>query len=77
MTPVDATAARDFLEALVAGFSVLGGVMAYWSGFRAAQAYARGLPADELAYQVNAGIAEGFTAGSPLAICALMLMGWT
>ncbi|HEX9966976.1 MAG TPA: hypothetical protein VGB06_03420 [Solirubrobacterales bacterium] len=77
MTPIDAAAARDFLEAVVAGFSVLGGAMAYSSGFSAAQAVAQNQPADVLAHAINEGIAEGFRWGSQTAVFALMIMVWT
>lgn len=77
MVPVDATATRDFLEALVAGFSILGGFMAYPSGFLAAHALALGLPPEALAHQINLGIARGFLSGSPVAVFALMIMAWT
>jgi hypothetical protein len=77
MVPVDPTATRDFLEAIVAGFSILGGMMAYWSGYGAAQARAQGLSADLLADWINEGIADGFTWGWPMATAALMIMVWT
>lgn len=77
VTPVDATAARDFLEALIAGAAVLGGAMAYCSGYGAAQARAQGLPADLLAHCINEGLADGFTWGWPVALSALMIMVWT
>lgn len=77
MAPIDAAAARDFLEAMVAGFSVLGGVMAYTSGFRAAQALLLGLPPEVVAYRINEGIARGFLSGALLAVFALIIMVWT
>jgi hypothetical protein len=77
MALIDPTSARDFLEATVAAFSVLGGVMAYRSGFSAAQALAFGLPPDVLANQINEGIALGFLWGSPPAMGALIIMVWT
>lgn len=49
------------MEAIVTAFSVLGGGMAYWSGFAAAQALADGETPDALAYAVDRGIAEAFT----------------
>jgi hypothetical protein len=77
MPAFDAATARDFLEATVAGFSVLGGFMAYMSGFRAAQALVLGQSPEVLAHQVNLGIARGFLSGSPLAVFALIIMVWT
>jgi len=77
MPLIDATTAREFLEGIVAAFSVLGGTMAYMSGFRAAPAFLLGLPPEALAHGVNEGVALGFLGGSPFAIFALMIMTWT
>ncbi len=74
MTFVDPTSARDFLEAAVAAFSVLGGTMAYWSGYAAAAAQHR--PAEVLSHQINLGIAEGFRWGSLGALMALIITAW-
>lgn len=77
MTPIDAAAAREFLEAVVAGFSVLGGVMAYLSGFSAAQAMAQNQSSEALAHAINEGIGKGFNWGSRSAVVALIIMVWT
>jgi len=77
MPLVDATTAREFLEGVVTAFAVLGGGMAYMSGFRAAQAFLLGLPSEALAHAVDEGVALGFLVGSPFAIFALMIMTWT
>lgn len=77
MTLLDPTSARDFLEAAVAAFSVLGGVMAYASGFAAAQALRQEMPSDVVAHRINEGIGSGFTSGSVAAVCALIIMVWT
>jgi hypothetical protein len=77
MALIDAMTARVFLEGIVAAFSVLGGAMAYMSGFRAAQAFLLGLPSEADAHGVNEGIALGFLVGSPCAIAALIIMTWT
>lgn len=77
MTPVDPTSARDFLEAIIAAFSVLGGAMAYFSGFAAFQAVAREQPPESVAHRVNEGIAEGFGLAWPVSIAALMIVVWT
>lgn len=77
MPLIDATTAREFLEGIVAAFSVLGGAMAYVSGLRAARAFLLDLPPEALAHSVNEGIALGFLGGSPCAIAALMIMVWT
>jgi hypothetical protein len=77
MASVDPTITRDFLEGIVVGFSILGGVMAYWSGFLAAQALVSGSSPEVIGHHVNVGIARGFLSGSPLAILALIIMMWT
>ncbi len=77
MTPIDPGAAREFLEALIAGFSVLGGIMAYYSGHAAYQALAQDEAPPAVAHSINEGIGEGFEVGVPAAIMALMIMGWT
>jgi hypothetical protein len=77
MTPVDAAAARDFLEAIVAAFSVLGGGMAYLSGYGGAQALAQGESPEVVAERINEGIAIGFRYLSPLSIVALIIMVWS
>ena len=76
VTPIDPRIAREFLEALVAGFSVLGGVMAYASGYAASQASARGEAPSGIAHSINEGISDGFEYGVPAALVAFMIMGW-
>ena len=51
--------------------------MAYYSGYSASQAMAEGQPPDILSQRVNEGIGEGFTAGWPVAIVALIIGIWT
>ncbi|HEY8810113.1 MAG TPA: hypothetical protein VIM28_08835 [Solirubrobacterales bacterium] len=77
MTPVDPSTTREFLEALVAGFSVLGGFMAYSSGYAAHRTLAHDESPPVVAHSINEGVGEGFEAGVPAAIAALMIMGWT
>lgn len=76
MPPIDATNAREFLEATVTAVSVLGGAMAYWSGYSASRAVAEGQPADVLSHRINRGLAEGFAIGWPASIVALIIETW-
>jgi hypothetical protein len=76
MSPVDPESARGLLEAVVAAFSVLGGGMAYLSGYYASQAIAEGQSSEFVAHRVNEGLAIGFRAGSPASIIALIIMVW-
>ena len=71
MSPIDPAGAREFLETLIAGFSVLGGFMAYSSGYAAYRTLAHDESASVVAHSVNEGIGEGFEAGVPAAIAAL------
>lgn len=74
MAPPSAT--REFLEALIAGFSVLGGIMAYYSGDAACRAIARNESPPVIAHKINEGLGAGFEVGVPAAVVALMIMGW-
>jgi hypothetical protein len=77
MDPLDPAGAREFLEAIIAAFSVLGGAMAYYSGYAAYLALAQNESPASLAHGINQGIGEGFALGVPAAIMALMIMGWS
>ena len=76
MTLIDPSSARELLEAIIAAFSVLGGGMAYFSGYYAAQALARHQPPRVVAQRINEGIGEGFKSVSPLSILALIIVVW-
>lgn len=76
MAPIDPTGVRAFLEALIAGFSVLGGIIAYYSGHAAYRALAQDESPLVVAHHINEGLGEGFEVGVPAAIMALMIMGW-
>lgn len=65
------------MEALIAGFAVLGGLMAYFSGLAAHRALANNESPSLVADHINEGICEGFEVGAPAALAALMIMGWT
>lgn len=74
---LDPATARQFLEALVAAFSVLGGIMAYFSGYAAANDLGQDLSPGRVAASVNEGLGVGFEVGVPSAILALMIIGWS
>jgi hypothetical protein len=77
MAAIEIGGARELLEAAVTAVSVMGGAMAYLSGFYASQALAeRGAP-EIVSQRINEGIGIGFLAGSPLAIAALIIEAWT
>jgi|GEM_PF-782954 hypothetical protein len=75
--PVDADSVRTLLEAIIAAFAVLGGTMAYFSGFEAFVAIRHGSSPPVVAERINQGIGVGFGVGFPAALFALMIMGWT
>lgn len=77
MLAIDSTGAGELLEAAVTAVSILGGVMAYASGYSASQAMAERQPPDVLGQRVNEGIGEGFASGWPLAILAFIIGTWT
>lgn len=77
MLPVDATDARDLLNAAVTAVSVLGGAMAYTSGYFASQATSEGQPSDVLSQRVNEALGRGFDWGWPAAVMALIIGVWT
>jgi len=77
MVPIDAGSPRELLDAMVSAFSVLGGAMAYTSGFLAAEALARKRPPDILAQRVNEGIGKGFIAIFTLGAPAWILLPTT
>jgi hypothetical protein len=67
-------AAYVLLEAVIAAASVLGGLMAFFSGWRASQARASGASPASLQEAINVGIAVGFDRGLGLAILALLIV---
>jgi len=77
MHPADPTGAREFLEAIIAAFSLLGGGMAYLSGYYAAHALAQNASPEDLAQAVNEGVGVGFKYASPASIVALIIMVWS
>lgn len=74
MEPIDVASARAFLEAIIAGFSVLGGGMAYFSGFNAAEAVGQELPPETVAHRINEGIGRGFEIFVPVSVAAFAVM---
>jgi hypothetical protein len=76
MAPCDAGSTRELLEAMIAAFAVLGGLMAYFSGYLAAQGLAESQPPHVVAQRVNEGIGEGFIKGVLPAILALIIVVW-
>lgn len=77
MTPIDPTSAKALIEVLVAGFAVLGGTMAYFSGYAAYACMEREDPPSLMAHSINEGVGEGFGVGAPSAVIAIIIMGWT
>jgi hypothetical protein len=68
--------ARELIEASVTAISVLGGAMAYCSGYFASQAASEEQPPEVLGQRVNEGLAQGFSWGWPTAIVALIITIW-
>jgi hypothetical protein len=77
MIPADPESARGLLEGVIAAFSVLGGCMAYLSGYYASQALAQEQPLELVAQRVNEGLGFGFRFASPVSVIALIIMVWS
>jgi hypothetical protein len=77
MTPIEAGNARELLEAVVTAFALLGGSMAYFSGYLAARALAENQLPHVVAQRVNEGLGEGFVRGALPAIVALIIVVWS
>jgi hypothetical protein len=77
VVPADPEGTRSLLEGVIAAFSILGGGMAYLSGYYASQALAQGQPPGYVAQRVNEGLALGFRFGAPLSIVALIITVWS
>ncbi|HEX6688873.1 MAG TPA: hypothetical protein VF085_09445 [Solirubrobacterales bacterium] len=77
MVPAEAADARELLEAVVAAYAVLGGSMAYFSGFLAAQALSERQPPHVVAQKINEGIGGGFIKGALPAIAAIIIVVWS
>jgi len=73
----DPESARGLLESLIAAFSILGGGMAYLSGYYASRALAQGQTPEHISQRVNEGLGLGFRFGAPLSIVALTIMTWS
>jgi len=76
MFPVDVDSARNLLNAVVTAISVLGGAMAYASGYCAIRAMSENQRPDVLARRVNEALGRGFDFGWPVGIVALIISAW-
>lgn len=73
MAAIEIGGVRELVDSAVTAISVLGGAMAYLSGFNAAQAMAGNCTPEAIAHRVNEGIGLGFVVGSPLAMTAFII----
>jgi len=74
---MDVEALKAMVEAAISAASVLGGAIAYQTGFAAADAVSREASPQTLSEELNVGVAYGFQWGAPLSASVLILMGWT
>jgi len=65
----------ELVQSTVTAVSILGGAMAYMSGYNAAWALSGEAPPDQAAAMVNEGLGQGFVAGLPLAFLVLIIEG--
>jgi hypothetical protein len=77
MAALDPGGLHTLIETAVTAVSVLGGAMAYASGFAAAQGVAAGDSPQQLSARINEALAKGFVYGGPLSALALIIEGWT
>ena len=73
MAAIQATEVRELVEAAVSSISVLGGSMAYFSGFAAAQASVENSTPETLSQAVNESLGAGFVVGCPMALATLII----
>ncbi|MGB7684862.1 MAG: hypothetical protein WBL45_03680 [Solirubrobacterales bacterium] len=68
---------RNLIESAVTAISVLGGAMAFESGYAANRATSESLPPQILAQRINKGLAKGFSwSRTPATFCLIFLL-WT
>lgn len=74
---VEAGEFSALVQTVVTAVSILGGAMAYTSGYRAARSLAREDLPDAVGQRINEGLGIGFTIGVPLAIVVFIIEAWT
>lgn len=72
MAIIDPGGLKNLIEAAVTAVSVLGGFMAYLSGYAASKAVAARAPAEVVAEQLNRGLASGFDWGAWIGLIAFV-----
>jgi len=73
---VEATEFSALVQSAVTAASILGGAMAYTSGYHAARALAEEDPPEVAAQSINHGLGRGFAAGFPLAFLVSIIEAW-
>lgn len=76
MLGIGAEEFQELVQSAVTAVSILGGAMAYMSGYNAARALIEDRQPDTLSHAINVGLAEGFIAGMPLALIVTILEIW-
>lgn len=77
MLSLDAASARELLQTAVTAVSILGGAMAWASGYAASQAMNESQSPEILSQRINESIGEGFTVGWLLATLIFIIGAWT
>ena len=67
---------QELVQSAITAVSILGGSMAYVSGYSAAWALKEGCDSQSLAHEINVGLGKGFVAGMPPAALVAMLEIW-
>ena len=74
--PLDPETARELIEAVFAGFGVLGGLMAYYTGLAANRGERIGASPEITTRWIHAGMARGFREALFWGFLAAMIVVW-
>lgn len=73
---MEPTGFSELVQSAVTAVSILGGAMAYTSGYNAARALADEDPPEVAGQSINEGLGRGFAVGFPLAFLVSIIEAW-
>jgi hypothetical protein len=74
---MEPTGLNELVQSAITAVSILGGAMAYTSGYNAARALAEEDPPEVAGQSINEGLGRGFAVGFPLAFVVSIIEAWT
>lgn len=74
---MEATGFSELVQSAVTAVSILGGAMAYMSGYNAARALAEEDSPEIASQSINEGLGKGFAVGFPPALLVSIIEAWT